>query len=487
MRRHLRALLPLSVLPLLACAVDATGGSAGETVASTSEELLTDTQLPDVPSTPVPAGYGMYCSVGDAWGNWALGVEGAGSDPCGQMRAQGDSGAIQRAGYWSLNGNNNVMVRCGGTLYMYRGQGSTPIGQAYSAVTGLRGCEFTIAPVALPAFTSPIASFYVPAPSVYSYDVYTKPWNPALFGQSPDFLQAWICGKGHGTPGDTANPHCSVDSDCTSGFVCRHQVAWDQATCIDPRCAAVGVDRTGQEDGYAGTCSSSTSTWDCSQVSENGPTASNEPAYDWGLPAGTSLIAVADGIVRGSQCRDVHQNGGGQAGDCQEELFIESQVGSGPYAEHFVAAYHHMDWNGHVYQDPNTGAWQPLPPIGHVVHRGDLVGIVGNSGTQAKPGQNIHLDFQVLRLTNLTSVRSYTFQAQNSPSSLYGHNGRAGIIDPFGWAGPQQIDPGAWMFIGFTDPNGSPGVTDPGAFSINLWETMPFYFPVPPTVGPSVQ
>lgn len=171
-------------------------------------------------------------------------------------------------------------------------------------------------------------------------------------------------------------------------------------------------------------------------------------------------MAVADGVVRGSQCRNVNPKG---AADCQEELLIESQVGSGPYAEHFVAAYHHMDPHAHVYWDGS--AWHPIPPIKAHVKAGDTVGIVGNSGTQ---GGAIHLHFQVVRLTNLTGARSYVFAPVDGG---YGFNGWQGIIDPFGWAGKPTVDPGATKFIGYTDPSNSPSnITDLGAYSINLWK-----------------
>jgi FG-GAP-like repeat len=52
----------------------------------------------------------------------------------------------------------------------------------------------------------------------------------------------------------------------------------------------------------------------------------------------------------------------------------------------------------------------------------------------------------------------------------YGSNGLAGHIDPFGWAAPKGIDPWAWKSIGKTASVKFPsGLTDFGAFSINLW------------------
>ena len=77
MRHHLRALLSLSALPLLACAVDATPGPAPEEVSSTSQAL---SYIPDpgwmypVSYTAAPSNFGTYCSVIDQPkdGAWAF-------------------------------------------------------------------------------------------------------------------------------------------------------------------------------------------------------------------------------------------------------------------------------------------------------------------------------------------------------------------------------------------------------------------------------
>ncbi len=509
----LRSLLALaSIVPLAAVACSSANPSVRGIEVGTSEEELIVTHLPDVLATPLPDGFGTYCSSTDSAGNWALGQLGPGGDPCGDMAKQGVGGVVKRAGYWSTKRTNNVLVTCDGLVYMYRGTGTDPIDWAFNAVNvaGTKNCIFTIAPLALPMFGSPIAMSGVSMPSVFNYDAYMKPWKPTMFGQTADSTQASSpCGSGKGTPGDPANPTCTTDASCGSGKICRRNAPWDPKTCINPRCAGVTFDRTGKERAFATTCSSDTNVWDCNQQSEGGSIVSNEGAYDWSLPAGTKLIAVADGIVRGSTCRDVHDNGGGAAGDCQEELFIESQIGTGTYAEHVIAAYHHMDWNGKVYKD-SSSIWHPLPPVGHIVHRGDVVGIVGNSGTSSPPGQNIHLDFSVTRLTNLTGARFYWFHTQptsygtcntaadcgetgytctgnHNCQSFSGVNGYPGLIDPYGWAAPQQIDPGAWMFLGFKSPFGNDQVPDNGAFSINLFRTPgTFDWPLPPTVGPVV-
>jgi hypothetical protein len=91
---------------------------ADEDERSTSESALTDTGiLPNVSSVPTPAGYGNYCSVTDPTnGGWAL-LAVTGGDSCGQLApGVGSNSIVRRAGLWSINGNNNVMVRCDGGI-----------------------------------------------------------------------------------------------------------------------------------------------------------------------------------------------------------------------------------------------------------------------------------------------------------------------------------------------------------------------------------
>lgn len=410
---------------------------------------LDDTQLATVPGPSIPAGYGNYCSVTYPGGAWAF-EDLTSGDSCADIEKQfGSAGTIQRAGYWSTTNFNNAMVRCdGGVRYYYLGSTDSALAAAFKAVKDahLKNCVFTVAPVALPLFgwpydpTKPVSGL-----GVFTYDHYLQKWNPTEFGKPAD--------------------------------------PWQTANCPNPGqdwCYACAFDRTGIETGRCESCQATfapppasvvqNGNWQCQQhTTSNG----NEPAYDWTLPAGTKLMAVANGIVRGSQCRIVNSKG---AADCQEELFIESQIGSGPYAEHFVAVYHHMDPNGHGYWDGH--AWHAIPPIGVQVKAGDTIGIVGNSGTN---GGAIHLDFQVVRLTNLTGARSYVFAPVNGG---YGFNGWQGIIDPFGWAGAKGVDPGAVKFIGYTDLGNTPAnITDLGAYSINLWGAKVW----PPTNGSMVK
>ncbi len=99
-----------------------------------------------------------------------------------------------------------------------------------------------------------------------------------------------------------------------------------------------------------------------------------------------------------------------------------------------------------------------------MVAAGQEIGKAGATGCVLVPS----LDFLVLRLTNLTGAASYVFETTDG--GPYGFNGIQGVIDPFGWEETEVTDPWAWRYLGWSDPNGlAPGVSGPGAFSIDLW------------------
>jgi murein DD-endopeptidase MepM/ murein hydrolase activator NlpD len=499
-------------------------GRGNEPIGVTAQAQLVDNQLADIDlAIPVPYGYGNYCSITNSQGAWWLYAAQAGEDACWWAQALfGADGTIQRAGLWATTGDNNVMVQCDGTLYLYRGSGRAPIDQAQAQVNvDHSNCVFTIAPVVLPIFTTPIDSFvYSDPPSVPNFDrgypiagyYYQLPWDPRSFGQGwgVDTWQSKYCPTIGGIPGDPPNTPCNTNADCGGFFAsaCQHVVPWDQKHCVTPRCSGVAFDRTGTERGYL--------------TGKNGgntqePGAPNvmEDAYDWNQPDGTPLLAMADGVVAFSGCRDYLNQGpypdtasARQIANCQEELYIEHEVGTGRYAEHFIAVYHHMDW------------YYPLATTGTQVHRGDVVGYVGTSGASG----SYHLDLSVFRTTNLSGGRGYKFVAEptlygactqssdcnvngattyrcfNPMSSSacktsscncvswFGLNGNPGVIDPYGWNAPSGIDPAAWMFLGQNDWTLPAGITSDGAFSIDLMDPYSnprpnLALPLPPTVG----
>jgi murein DD-endopeptidase MepM/ murein hydrolase activator NlpD len=348
-----------------------------------------------VPVTPVPAGYGHYCSISYPGGGWAFAtLPGIDSDPCEALLRSSWGGTIERAGLWATKGANNVLVRCGNDIGILRDTGSNATSVAYNNSAGKKNCIFTVAPAKLPVFGYPYGkttpsqlhpSLDVSVGRGFDHDVYNQALKASDYGQP----------AGH--------PHSIGDKN------------W--------------IDRVGRQ-----RCSDNRD-----HVHSDG-----EAAYDLGMPAGKPITAMAAGIVRRARWRDVSAYGCGN--DKQGEVYIEHQVGTGEYAERFVTYYAHMS--------------SITVKTGDTVARGQTIGGAGNTGCS---GGN-HLHFSVMRLTNLSGHRSYTFETTEAG---YGVNGIHGVIDPFGWAAPKHIDPWAWRFLGYQgDANSLP---QPGAFSIYLW------------------
>ena len=340
----------------------------------------------------VPSGYGRYCSIVYDAGAWMFGATPGESDPCTALRKEAPGGSIVRAGLWSEGGDNNVLARCDGTLIIYRGTGAKPIDEAYADIQGKQNCIVTIAPTALPIFGLPYGkttpqqanpSGDVSTARGFDYNEFNVPMSVADFGQTPAAYNA----------------------------------------------SAIWVDRLGRQRDYMGS---------------DGKRRDGETAYDWPMPEGKPIVAVAEGEVVGARWRNVASYGCGE--DAQGEVYVYHQVGTGVYAERFVSYYAHE----------KTIAVS----VGQKVVRGQTLGTAGNTGCS---GGN-HLHFGVHRTTNLSGARSYAFALTDDG---YGVNGQQGIIDPFGWAAPEHIDPLAWMMLGQNDPRNV--VKEPGAFSINLW------------------
>lgn len=348
-----------------------------------------------VPVTTVPTGYGRYCSIRYPGGGWAFAtLTGADSDPCRSLLQSSPGGTIERAGLWATGGGNNVLVRCDGDVGIYRETGSKATSIAFKNSAGKQNCVFTVSPTRLPVFGLPYGkttpsqlhpSIDVSVARGFDYNVYNLDMDVNDFGQQPKASHP----KAH----------------------------W--------------VDRKGRQRCF---------------IAQNGNHVDGEAAYDWLMPEGKPLLAVANGIVRSARWRDVSSFGCGD--DKQGEIYIEHKIGTGIYAERFVSYYAHMS---------NISVKD-----GDRVTRGQKIGEVGNTGCSS--GNHLHLS--VLRLTNLSGHRSYTFQT--TPNG-YGINGIHGIIDPFGWVAPKHIDPWAWKFLGNRQDPYLGNIKDPGAFSINLW------------------
>ncbi len=105
-------------------------------------------------------GMAQYCSVTDASGVW--GFSWMGEEPCADILARTvPGGTIQKAGAYSLRGENRVELRCaGGYVSTHRGAGTLAMSYARSVVAqgqGLADCVFTVAPEEVDAIGGPLA------------------------------------------------------------------------------------------------------------------------------------------------------------------------------------------------------------------------------------------------------------------------------------------------------------------------------------------
>ena len=355
--------------------------------------LLTEVKAQNVPTTAVPAGFGRYCSVSYPGGGWALlNYSDANSDPCKELLKPGSNGKIERAGLWAVNKENNVLRVCDGDLGIYRQVGSGVIKLAFDEASGKKHCVFTVAPTAMPVFSKPYRVIF-PVVETQVKTANARDFNPYDVLLSPTLF------------GQQVNPKCP-----DSQF----------------------IDRSGKQN-----------------CGING-----HSAYDWAMPSGTQLRAVASGIVREARWRDVKSFANGDAeNNCykkspQGEIYVEHQIGTGEYAERFIVYYAHVS--------------KLNVKTGDKVTSGQLLGSSGDTGCSSGP----HLHFGVFRTTNLSGFRALDL---TYPDTGYGVSAIQGQIDPFGWNAPQQIDPWAYKFLGDHKDPYLGTVPNPGAFSINLW------------------
>ncbi|MEO8922969.1 MAG: hypothetical protein ABI330_09135, partial [Caldimonas sp.] len=235
---------------------------------------VSNAQGTNPPIIPVPAGYGHYCSVSDKQGNWAFEFGGLEFDPCSDILGRFKTGVIRRAGLWSERGRNNVMVRCGDQKepvpYRVIGVGASPINEAYKDNVKGRNCIFIVAPTELPIFNHPWTGItkwnapdlgVLPGETGFNYDLFNQPWDVSAFGQStnPPGTQAGMVDR-HGN----SMAHFGSTQECASltppqGSNCLIRDPWAHAV---------------------------------------------EGAYDWSMDEGRPLVAMADGIVRGSRNRN---------------------------------------------------------------------------------------------------------------------------------------------------------------------------------------
>jgi hypothetical protein len=366
------------------------------------------------PPLVVPPGYGHYCSVTYPDGSWRFERPYALDDPCKDILTAFPGGVIQRAGLWSLAGTNSAFIQCAQSSGEYTGMGAEPMDKATGMVgPSAMGCIVTVAPGSLPILARP----YGPSPGQtdpdadvdleefqgFNFDALHLPWNVVEFGQQQ---------KPPGTD-------------------------------------ACDVDRLGEERCYFGSDAT------CASLGEDAgcmvrplPPRAPQPNYRWFVSTDEKpILAVANGIVRAAQVRMIS---GCTSSDERQTVAIEHRVGSGTYEERFVSVYGTLSSREVV--------------AGQIVAAGTEIGRAGTSGCAVGGPQ---LVLVVLRLTNLSGGRSYTFETNDGPD---GFNGIQGAIDPFGWGGG-GVDPWGYRCVigGCVAPGSDPAIKAPGAFSINLW------------------
>jgi hypothetical protein len=407
-----------------ATATGATGGADGGPKVSDASCDGYVGPMPGPAAGPVilvkPADYLPYCSVSWPGGATLAWGSAPGDDPCARVLATTPCAKIDRAGLYAVSpGENNVLEHCGTYVKVYRDVGIAPmqaaIADAFALPGGAAGCVFTVAPVALPIFSLP-------------------------YGLTP----------GHGY----TDPSEDVDHE---GFQVFNFDYYNQPvdvgqfgqTPFPSETWACAVDRNGVEVAYCGSCGGRLN---CPMPS--GPRRSGI-SYQWQTTQGKPVLAVAPGVVVTSWDRDVSMFC--NTTTRQKEIYVEHRVrtsdpfvDASTYEERFVVGY-----RGLAEREVETH---------DIVVQGQEIAKTGNSGCV----DDFTLRLLTIRETNLTGARAYQFQSD--PTTYQGFNGNQGAINPFGWGAPQGIDPWAWLFIGCTDAcNAAPGVTDTGAFSINLF------------------
>lgn len=235
----------------------------------------------DVPPINVPPGYGRYCSLLFPDGKSQLSMlPDTRSNACAV--AAPSKPTIQRAGVWSVQGSNNVLVRCGKEISLYKDNGIAALTAATRWAKDRQGCVFVVSPAELPLFGRPY---------------------------------------GKRTP-DQANPDDGVSH--YSGFdVARFTTRLDVTPFGQPANAsenpALIVDHRGR--------------WQNPQLALD-----NHDGQDLAMPLGTPILAVAAGAVRAARWREV-----GCDDPQQSEIYIEHLLDGGPFEERFVTYYAHMD------------------------------------------------------------------------------------------------------------------------------------------------
>ncbi|MBX3725923.1 MAG: peptidoglycan DD-metalloendopeptidase family protein [Xanthomonadales bacterium] len=239
-----------------------------------------------VPATPVPTGFGHYCSVRHPTsGGFGLLPQGVGSDPCQQFLAQDPTLRVERAGLYAINGTNQVIGVCdGGFVAISVATGAAPFDHVFADAAGRSNCVFTATPKALPVWFRPYSGAHTAGSAQsFNHNVYRIGIDVSEFGQTPvphHPLAHTIDLRGR--------QHCQGGPD-------------------DPHMN--GID---------------------------------EAAVDIILPTDRDILSVAPGRVTQAVPRYVLIWSPVGNDPWQREVFIRHQVGSGRYSEQFTSYYAHQ-------------------------------------------------------------------------------------------------------------------------------------------------
>jgi murein DD-endopeptidase MepM/ murein hydrolase activator NlpD len=318
---------------------------------------------------------GNYCSMTWASGGWGFASFTNGADPCDYIRKHSDpGGTIRRKGLYASNNWNRVVYRC------------YPPGYGWVGIYEGWG-------------NAPLTSAFNAAQGKPGCVFNATPTSMPIFG--PPFAlrpEAYW----HGTGFDFAKPPYNtldVQDFGQSGSTTAMIVDW------------LGRDKTTA--GYI----------------------DNHDGHDWGMPKGTPILAVADGVVTMARAWESPCTGSDSV--FQQEVAIRhTVVGGSGYYERFMTYYAHLQ--------------SFIVSQGQSVIKGQVIGYSGNTGCSTAP----HLHFGVVRLTNTADQLEETVSFYNPPMHS---DGSDKAIEPYGWAAPEGFDPWAWM--------GYPL----GALSLDLW------------------
>jgi murein DD-endopeptidase MepM/ murein hydrolase activator NlpD len=304
---------------------------------------------------------GKFCTVQKDSGWWLWRTNDLSTDPCSVLLNQycTDSRCrVVSSGNYLLNGKNQVEVSCQGFESSFSGIGGYPFDKAYQTVTNpfRPSCIFRVASSENQLEASRPTSAQSPSTSIFQ-----KPFQDN-FPVTNVF--------DHDSPQQFRN---------SNGYV----ITWKGNRL---------------------------------QVGNPGAYIDGHEGYDWIMPVGTPIFAVADG--------EVEFSGEGQAFSCP---VLGGRIVTGLYL--YVI---HTTPNGSRFRSEYAHLSQINVMRGERVRAGQLVGLSGNTGCSTEP----HLHFAVRRLTGT-------------------NNGQPTLIDPYGWSG-NGVDP--WS------------IHPEGASSIWLWK-----------------